>query len=243
MTNVEVVESAEALSRAAASHFVRITTAAVRARGRCSVALSGGSTPGSVYRVLAYEPYRSQVRWDQIEFFWGDERHVPPDHADSNYRMASETLLSRVPVHPQNIHRVHAEMADADLAAQQYEDEIRASFGGGDTTPRFDLVWMGLGTDGHTASLFSGTSALAERRRWCVANWVSTLNAHRITMTLPVFNAAREVVFLVSGAKKSPIVRQVLRVPDSALPAKLIQPADGNLWWMLDRAAAGEEQS
>ena len=243
MIQIEVAESAEALSRAAAARFVRITTAAVRARGRCSVALSGGSSPKGVYRALAYEPYRSQVRWDQIEFFWGDERHVPPDHADSNYRMAADTLLSRVPVHPQSIHRVHAESADAALAAQQYEDEIRAYFGGGDATPRFDLVWLGLGTDGHTASLFPGTSALAEQRRWCVANWVGALNTHRITMTLPVFNAARDVVFIVSGAEKSPIVRQVLHVPDSALPAQLVQPADGNLWWMLDRAAAGEERS
>src|SRR5688572_2223982 len=128
MIQIEVAESAEALSRAAAAQFVRITTAAVRARGRCSVALSGGSSPKGVYRALAYEPYRSQVRWDQIEFFWGDERHVPPDHADSNYRMAADTLLSRVPVHPQSIHRVHAESADAAFAAQQYEDEIRAYF-------------------------------------------------------------------------------------------------------------------
>lgn len=248
MTRIEISQSAEALSRAAAERFVRSTTAAVRARGRCSVALSGGSTPRSVYRVLAYEPYRSQVRWDQIEFFWGDERHVPEDHAESNYRMAAETLLSRVPVHPEHIYRVHAEIADAARAAQEYEDEIRVSFGGGDTTPRFDLVLLGLGTDGHTASLFPGTPALAERRRLCVENWVSALNTHRITMTLPVFNAAREVVFIVSGVEKAPIVREVL--PDRAtpgaevthaspLPAQLIQPEDGDVWWMLDRAAAG----
>ena len=249
MTKIEVAESAEALSRAAAERFVRSTTAAVRARGRCSVALSGGSTPRSVYRVLAYEPYRSQVRWDKIEFFWGDERHVPEDHAESNYRMAAETLLSRVPVHPEHIYRVHGEIADAGRAAQEYEDQIRVSFGGGDTTPRFDLVLLGLGTDGHTASLFPGTPALAERRRLCVENWVSALNTHRITMTLPVFNAAREVVFIVSGVEKAPIVREVL--PDRAtpgagathaspLPAQLVQPNDGDVWWMLDRAAAGE---
>ena len=240
MTRVEISESAEALSRAAAGQFLRVTTAAVRARGRCSVALSGGSTPKSVYRVLAYEPYRSQVRWDQIEFFWGDERHVPPDHADSNYRMVDETLLSRVPVHPQSMHRVHTESADAARAAQEYEDEMRASFGGGDTTPRFDLVLLGVGTDGHTASLFPGTPALAEQRRWCVAHWVSALNTHRITMTLPVFNAAREVLFIASGAEKAAIVRQVLRDRDISppFPAQMIEPVDGNVAWMLDRAAA-----
>ncbi len=120
MTKIEVAESAGALSQAVAERFVRITEAAVRARGRCAVALSGGSTPRSVYRVLAYEPYRGRVPWDKVEFFWGDERHVPPDHADSNYRMAAETLLSKVPVHPDHIHRVRAEMADAASAAREY---------------------------------------------------------------------------------------------------------------------------
>ena len=150
---------------------------------------------------------------------------------------------------------MHTENADAALAAQQSEDEIRVSFGEGDTTPRFDLVLLGLGADGHTASLFHGTPALAERRRWCVANWVSALNTHRITMTLPVFNAARDVVFIVSGAEKASIVREVLRDPAtpgagpahadgtthaSPIPAQLVQPDDGDIWWMLDRAAAGE---
>ena len=208
MTKVEVAGSAEALSRAVAGRFVRITTAAVRARGRCAVALSGGSTPRSVYRVLAYEPYRSQVRWDQIEFFWGDERHVPPDHADSNYRMADETLLSRVPVHPQSIHRMHTENADAALAAQQYRgrDPRVLRRGRYDAAIRSGIAWPGRRWPHRVA--VSGTPALAERRRWCVANWVSALNTHRITMTLPVFNAARDVVFIVSGAEKAPIVRR-----------------------------------
>lgn len=242
MTRIEISQSAEALSRAAAERFVRITTAAVRVRGRCAVALSGGSTPKSVYRVLAYEPYRSQVQWDRIEFFWGDERHVPPDHADSNYRMAFEALLSKVPIASAQVHRVPAEMTDAHKAAQAYEDEIRASVGGPDPIPRFDLVHLGVGVDGHIASLFSNTPALEERRRLCVANWVPKLGAHRITMTLPILNAARAIVFMVTGAEKAPIVGRVLRDPDSSpvLPAQMIQPVDGDVSWMLDRAAAGE---
>jgi 6-phosphogluconolactonase len=240
MTKIEVAESAEALSHAVAKQFVRLTTDAVRARGRCAVALSGGSTPRGVYRMLAYEPFRSRVRWDQIDFFWGDERHVPSDHADSNYRMVDEAMLSKVPVARAQIHRIRGEMADADRAAQEYESEIRAFFS--DPVPRFDLVHLGLGTDGHTASLFAGTPALDEQERLCVANWVTKLDTYRMTLTLPVLNAARAVVFIVGGAEKAPIVREVVRGSDPSreFPAALVQPTDGELWWMLDRAAAGE---
>jgi 6-phosphogluconolactonase len=248
-TEIEVAESADALSHAVAAQFMRLSIAAVRARGRCAVALSGGSTPRGVYRQLAYEPFRSRVPWDQIEFFWGDERHVPVDHPDSNYRMAAETLLSKVPVRSEEIHRVHTEIADAARAAQEYEDEIRLAIGEGDATPRFDLILLGLGTDGHTASLFPDTSALAERQRLCVANWVPALCVHRITMTYPLINAARAVTFVVSGAEKAAIVREALRGRSGAgietthaspLPAQVVRPTDGDLWWMLDRAAAGE---
>jgi 6-phosphogluconolactonase len=240
MPKIEVAGNADALSQAVAAQFVRLTTDAVRARGRCAVALSGGSTPRGVYRMLAYEPFRSRVRWDQIDFFWGDERHVPPDHADSNYKMAEDAMLSKVPVATTQIHRIRGEMADAERAALEYEREIRASFS--DPVPRFDLVHLGLGTDGHTASLFPGSPALDDQDRLCVANWVATLGVHRITLTLPVLNAARAVVFIVSGAEKAAVVREVVRAPDASgrLPAALIQPVDGELWWMLDRAAAGE---
>jgi 6-phosphogluconolactonase len=239
MSTIEIAGSADALSHAVAEQFARVTTAAVRARGQCSVALAGGSTPKNVYRRLAEEPFRSRVVWDQIQFFWGDERHVPVDHPDSNYRMAAETLLSKVPVRARNIHRMHGEIRDADLAAREYEDVMRASFNERDAVPRFDLILLGLGGDGHTASLFPGTPALAERQRWCVANWVDTLSAYRLTVTLPVLNAARVVVFTVGGSEKASIVRDVLRGPRD-VPARLVQPSDGELWWMLDRAAAGE---
>lgn len=235
---IEVLESADALSLAVAGQFVRLTTTAARERGRCAVALSGGSTPRGVYQLLAQEPLRSRVLWDQIEFFWGDERHVPVDHPDSNYRMVAETLLSKVPIRPRNIHRIHAEIADPALAAQEYEDDMRATFGAV-AVPRFDLILLGIGADGHTASLFPGTSALAERRRWCVANWVSALGAYRLTMTLPVLNAARTATFVVSGAEKAAIVRDAVRGTRD-VPARLVQPAGGDLQWLLDRAAAGE---
>jgi 6-phosphogluconolactonase len=241
MSRIEVAESADALSHAVAEQFMRLATDAVRARGRCAVALSGGSTPKAVYRMLAGEPFRSQAPWDRIHVFWGDERHVPPDQPESNYRMASDALLSRVPVTDAQIHRMHGELADAERAARDYEDEIREFFGR-DRRPVFDLIHLGLGTDGHTASLFPGTPALDERQRLCVANWVGRLDVHRITLTLPVLNAARAVVFIVTGSEKPSIVRRVLQDRDGSapLPAQLVQPTDGEVFWMLDRAAARE---
>jgi 6-phosphogluconolactonase len=242
MTTIEVAGSVEALSQTVAEQFVRVTTAALRERGRCAVALSGGSTPKRVFQVLAGEPFRSRALWDQIDFFWGDERHVPVDHSDSNYRMAAETLLSKVPVRPTKIHRIHGEIPDAALAAHQYEAEIRATFGEPAGTPRFDLIFLGLGTDGHTASLFPGTPAVDERRRLCVENWVTAHGAYRITLTLPLINAARVVAFVVSAAEKAAIVHRVLRDRDAAslLPSQRVRPSDGGLWWMLDQAAARE---
>ena len=243
MTRIEVAEDADALSRAVAERFVRLTTDALRERGRCSVALSGGSTPQAVFELLAVEPFRSRVLWDQIDFFWGDERHVPVEHPDSNYRMAAEAMLSKVPVRPTKIHRIHSEIPDAALAAHEYETTLRAAFGHPEGIPRFDLMWLGLGGDGHTASLFPGTAALDERRHLCVANWVAKLDAFRLTMTLPIINASRSTLFVVQGTEKAAIVDKVLGNHASPpFPAQLVQPSDGDLWWMLDRAAAGERR-
>lgn len=220
---------------------MRLTTDAVAARGRCTVAMSGGSTPRSVYQLLAAPAFRGRVRWSDIHFFWGDERHVPPDHPDSNYRMAVEAMLSKVPVLPGNVHRMRGEVPDAARAARDYDGLIRECVEG-EPMPRFDVIHLGIGTDGHTASLFPGTSALRERERFCVANWVAKLDAHRITLTLPVLHSARVVVFIAAGTEKASIIRHVLR--ESAelapLPAQLVRPADGDLWWMIDRAAAAE---
>jgi 6-phosphogluconolactonase len=240
MTHTRVASTTEGLVLAAAQEFVRVSTNAVQLRGRCTIALAGGSTPRNVYSALAHTgPLRSQVPWSRIEFFWGDERHVPPNDPQSNYRMAHETLLSTVPVASEQIHRIQAEQADAAVAAQMYENDIRSTLPAGDGLPRFDLILLGLGSDGHTASLFPGTAALSERERLCVDNWVASLNAHRITMTLPLLNAARVVMFIVSGADKASIVRQVLRRDHAGpvFPAQLVQP-DGDVLWMLDRESA-----
>ena len=238
---IEVAEHADALNHCVAEQFVRLTTEAVEARGRCTVALSGGSTPKNVYQLLAAPAFRARVRWGDIHFFWGDERHVPPDHPDSNYRMAVEAMLSKVPVPPANVHRVRGELPDTERSAREYEETIRACVAGA-SLPRFDVIHLGIGTDGHTASLFPGSAALAERERLCVANWVEKFAGYRITLTLPILNAARAAIFIVTGAAKAPIIQQVLRDRDATppFPAQLIRPVDGECWWMLDQAAAGE---
>ena len=223
-----------------AEQFVRLTTDAVQARGRCTVALTGGSSPKGVYQLLGAPAFRARVRWSEIHFFWGDERHVPPDHPDSNYRMAVQAMLSHVPVPPANVHRMRGELPDAERAAREYEDAIRRCVEG-QTIPRFDLIHLGIGTDGHIASLFPGSAGLEERQRVCVANWVPKLNAYRITLTLPVLNAAHLVTFIATGVGKASIVQRVLQDRgEPPLPAQLIQPTHGELWWMLDRGSAGE---
>jgi 6-phosphogluconolactonase len=240
MTRIHIADSSEALTLDAAETFVRVTTTAVEDRGRCAVALAGGGTPQALYRALAHSPaLRARVPWHGIEFFWGDERVVPPDHADSNYRMAYDTMLSAVPVTRQQIHRVGTELGDPAAAAREYEDDIRRSFDADVQVPRFDLILLGLGKDGHVASLFPGTTALRESGRLCVENWVPNLSAYRITMTFPLLNQARAVVFVVSGPEKASIVRQVLRRTSSTsdLPAQLVRPS-GDIVWMLDRDAA-----
>jgi 6-phosphogluconolactonase len=240
MRKIQIADGPESLSEAVAERFVRLSASAVETRGRFSVALAGGSTPRAVYEVLSNtRAVRERVPWGRIDFFWGDERHVAPDHADSNYRMAVESLLSKVPVPCEHIHRIRAEYPDADVAALEYEQEIRATLAQPGGTPRFDLILLGLGADGHTASLFPGTPALLEQSRWCVANWVDSLAVHRITMTLPLINRARVVLFTVSGEEKAEIVRKVLRSSNAAraLPAQLVRPTDGEVWWLLDRAA------
>ena len=232
-----------ALYRAAAGHFVRRARAAVQARGRFTVALSGGSTPRALYSLLALDQtLRLGVPWDKVFFFWGDERHVPPDHAESNYGMAYAQLLSKVPVPEVNVQRFLGEQPDAELSAQRYERELQAFFQlSPGQVPRFDLVLLGLGADGHTASLFPGTMAVKESQRLVSANWISELRSHRFTLTIPVFNNAACVIFLVTGADKAPALRSVLEdLPEAApLPARLIRPQDGELVWLVDRAAAG----
>ena len=233
-----VVENAGALYRAAVEEFCYCAQTAIAARGRFCVALSGGSTPRGVYSLLA-EEQKSVLPWNKIYIFFGDERHVPPDHPDSNYRMANEVLLSKVPLPAQNIYRVRAELA-ADTAAGQYELQLRVFFRLPDNAwPCFDLILLGLGEDGHTASLFPASAALKEQSRLVVANWVEKFHSYRITFTYPVLNHAAEVMFLASGANKSLILRDIFDPAETkAYPAQAVQPHDGRLLWIADRDAA-----
>jgi 6-phosphogluconolactonase len=211
---------------------------AIAQHGRFSVALSGGNTPRSVYSLLAQE-CRESLDWQKIFIFFGDERHVPPDDQQSNYRMARESLLSRVPLPEQNVLRVQAELP-AQQAAEDYESKLRAFFQLAPAEcPRFDLIFLGLGQDGHTASLFPGSAALSESTRLVVANWVEKFQAFRITLTFPVLNAADQAVFLVSGESKARIVKEIFTSPTSAYPSQMVHPREGRLLWMLDQPAAG----
>jgi 6-phosphogluconolactonase len=239
-SEVRVLEDPERVAREAAGLFVRLSVEAVSTRGAFSVALSGGSTPRRVYELLAADDYRSQVTWPSVHVFFGDERTVPPDHPDSNFRMANEALLSHVDLPAENVHRMNG-VGDAAANASRYESELRAFFGDA-AWPRFDLVMLGMGDDGHTASLFPGSAALAEERAWVVANWVEKFQTWRITLTAPAINAARRVLFLVTGAAKADRLREVIageRDP-TRLPSQLIQPHDGTLEWFVDRAAAAK---
>ncbi len=224
---------------AAAAIFADLASTAIRARGKFTVALSGGSTPKGLYTLLAKgEP---PVQWEKVCFFWGDERHVPPSDPESNYRMTDETLLSKVHVKPENIFRIHGEEKDTATAAEMYEEALIKFFElQPGEFPRLDLVLLGIGTEGHTASLFPGTSALEEKERLVVANWVEKLQTDRITMTLPVLNSASVVMFMVTGNEKAKIVQQALQQSaDPELPCQRVRPKDGRLLWLLDHAAAG----
>ena len=236
---VEVLPAPADLFRAAAEEFVRVGRAAIAEHGRFTVALSGGSTPRSLYSLLANK--YADFPWSQTFLFFGDERHVPPDHSDSNYRMVNEALLSKVPVPAGNVYRVPAENPDAAASAAAYEERLRRFFQlRPDEFPRFDLILLGLGTDGHTASLFPDSDGLKEQSRLVLANWVEKFKTHRITFTFPVLNHAANVMFLASGADKAEMVRQVLEGENTPpFPAQQVQP-DGKLLWMLDDAASAK---
>jgi 6-phosphogluconolactonase len=223
-----------ALANDCAERFVKLAREAIAARDVFTVALAGGSTPKLTYTLLASEPYRSQVEWDKIQFFWGDERCVPPDHVDSNYRMAMETMLSRVPVPPEHLHRMHGENPDAAAAAADYERELRLVFGT-EKPPRFDLILLGIGPDGHTLSLFPGSAALAEKEKLVVGNWVEKFQTWRITFTAPLANNARHVLFQVEGPDKAAPLHEILHGeyrPD-VYPAQLIQVGEGECDWLI----------
>ena len=239
---IRTLTTPQELFAAAAEEVIRAATEAVAQRGRFSIALSGGSTPKSLFNLLATNA-RTVLPWDRMFFFWGDERHVPPTDPDSNYKMAEETMLSKIPVAAGNVFRIAAENPDAAAAAESYEKTLQKFFAlQPGQFPRFDLILLGMGPDGHTASLFPGSAGLQETSRLVIANWVDKFKTHRLSFTLPVLNAAACVAFLVSGTDKAPALHAVLESdsPGEQYPAKLVRPTDGKLIWLIDRAAASE---
>jgi len=234
-----VLPDKAALAAEAADRFVASARAAIEERGIFFVALSGGTTPEVVFPLLRRSPRVNRIDWSRVEVFWGDERNVPPDHPDSNFGDAFRMLLSRLPgLRAEAVHRMPAESSDLDGAALAYEAELRLAFGTrGEEPPKFDLIWLGMGPDGHVASLFPGSKALREMHRWVVPNWAPARRIWRMTLTLPVLNAAREVDFLVSGENKANAVSHI-RSGRSRLPAARVHAM--RTIWLLDRAAAGE---
>lgn len=246
-SDLEILPTRDALMHAAAELWVAAAAAAIGASGRFAVALSGGATPERLYRLLATEPYASRLDWSRVHAFWGDERCVPPDDPASNYRMAREALLARVPIPAENVHRIRGEDEPA-AAAAAYERALRGAFATPDGPPhlspgrRFDLVLLGLGGDGHTASLFPDTAALREGARWVRAVRPAAVSPARVTLTPAVINAAAEVAFLVAGPAKAATLRRVREGPyrPDALPAQIVAPRAGRLRWLVDADAAAD---
>lgn len=244
--SIIVCRDLQGLSHEAAERFEHAVQESKSANGRFSVALSGGGTPRSLYTLLAEAPYRTRIPWDRIHLFWGDERCVPPEHPDSNYRMVERALISRVGIPAENVHRMKGELPDAREAAAWYEAELREWFRlGPGMIPRFDCVLLGLGTDGHTASIFPKSEALTETERLVTTSFSEATKTWRLTLTLPVLNAAAQMIFLVSGREKAHVLKEVLRGDREAeeLPAQLVRPTQGRLIYLIDRAADAEGAS
>jgi len=238
MAELHVLPTTEEAAQAMAQFVAALAAECSASRSRFTIALSGGSTPRRLYEVLASPPYSKETAWDQWQVFWSDERCVPPGHQDSNYRMARAELLGHVPIPDANVHRMRGE-DDPHEAAQAYEAVVRAVFQS--PAPSFDLILLGIGDDGHTASLFPGTPALGERDRLVVDNWAPDLQVHRITFTLPLINSAKVVAFLDTGETKAEVLRQVLEPAqgEDIPPAGLVRPSPGVVHWFLTTAAAG----
>src|SRR5258707_109170 len=235
---IRILADANSIAQPAAAEFVEAAKQAVREKGSFCVALSGGSTPKALYGLLLNNPVlQAMVPWGKTQFFFGDERHVPPDDPESNFRMATEAMLAKAPVDAKQVHRIKGEKRNAAQAAEEYEENLRASFSLAEgQLPRFDLVLLGMGPEGHTASLFPGTKALREERRLVVSNWVGKLYTDRITLTPPVLNNAARVIFMVHGEEKAPALKAVLEGPyePDQLPAQIIQPKEGKVLWLVD---------
>jgi 6-phosphogluconolactonase len=239
-TKIITCRDAADLSERAAQEFVRLARQAIQSAGRFTVALSGGSTPKALYTRLASADYAEQIHWERAHLFWGDERCVGPDHSESNYRMVRESLLANISIPAENVHRMAGEK-DPQVAALEYEAELRGVFElKGGALPRFDLILLGLGDDGHTASLFPGSEALNVTEHLVAVAYVEKLKAHRLTLTFPVLNEGAEIVFLIAGASKAAVVKDLFGRQENATnyPAARIQPRAGKLVWMITADAA-----
>lgn len=239
--HLQVLTDLDEVTKVAAESIIQLAQTSISDHGHFTIALAGGSTPKRLYAYLARSDISTQLPWDHLHVFWGDERHVPPAHPDSNFRMAHESLLQHVPIPPDHIHRIRGECPDAAEAAQDYEDTVLAHFQlQPPNIPRFDLILLGMGADGHTASLFPGTEALHETVRLVTSLWVEQLHTHRVTMTPPLLNNAAHILFLVTGEEKAQTLRAVLKGPQDPdrFPCQLIRPSNGEMTWLVDRAAA-----
>ena len=227
------------MSRKAAEYFVDAAKTILAKQPRFTVALSGGSTPKAMYQTLVQD-FRDAVEWEKIVFFWSDERDVPLDHPDSNAGMALENLLKSVNISESRIFPVPTESGPPEKAAALYEQRILNLWCDQPRIPQFDLIFLGLGDDGHTASLFPGTDAVLEQNRLVAANWVASKGTWRYTFTFPLLNSAHNVVFLAGGANKAPVVADILNNPQSTFPAAYVKPVNGTLFWFLDADAAAD---
>lgn len=236
---IAIYPDSDTLSREAAGYVVRMIQQAIGTRGHCMLALAGGSTPQKLYGLLASKPYRDQIDWPVVEIFWSDERCVPPESDESNYAMARESLLNHVPIPASHVHRMPADLADRDAASQAYTVEMQRVFGRRDV-PIFDLIQLGMGPEGHTASLFPHQDSLHEQHRLVMPVTVPKPPPPRLTFTPPLLNAARHVLFLVTGSDKAEALKAVLEDPyqPDEYPAQVVRPTDGEVTWMLDTAAA-----
>lgn len=240
---IRVVEDPQELAQVAADEFKQLANDAVESKGSFNVALSGGSTPKAMFDLFSSDPYRATIPWFETHFFWGDERHVSPDDDDSNYRMTKEHLLSKIPILLENIHRVEAENPDAKQVAANYQKHLQQYFNLSETEiPQFDLVFLGMGDDGHTASLFPGTEVLHNSKDLVAAPWVEKFDSYRISFTPKVINNAERVIFLVKGEDKADaLVRVIEGEKDiNCYPAQIINPTHGSVLWICDRAASSK---
>ncbi|HJT58531.1 MAG TPA: 6-phosphogluconolactonase [Ktedonobacteraceae bacterium] len=237
--NIAIYPNIDVISQQAAQYIVRIATESIARQSRFTIALSGGTTPRKLYGLLGTEPYLSQIDWVLTHIFWSDERCVPPDNEESNYHMAHEVLLSKIPIPATQVHRMPAEMLNRNVASQEYADEMRQVFGT-DDIPHFDLIQLGMGPEGHTASLFPHQASLHEQQRLVMPVSVPKPPPDRLTFTPPLLNAARNVLFLLTGSDKAAALHAVLESPynPDEYPAQIVRPSDGEVTWMVDTAAA-----